>query len=68
MLISLRLDSSRPAGAALEHVGVPISIVSRWAGHYDPAFTQKTHEHASQDDMRRARQDSQDRLESCEKL
>ncbi len=27
----------------MEHAGVPISIVSKWAGHYDSAFTQKTY-------------------------
>ena len=25
----------------MEHAGVPISIVSKWAGHYDAAFTQR---------------------------
>jgi hypothetical protein len=30
--------------------GVPISIVSKWAGHYGSAFTQKTYVHASYDD------------------
>jgi len=49
----------------MEHAGVPISIISKWAGHYDSACTQKTYVHASDDDLhqgRRARQDSQDRL------
>jgi len=32
---------------------VPISIISKWAGHYDSAFTQKTHVHASDDDLQR---------------
>jgi hypothetical protein len=27
----------------MEHAGVPISIISKWAGHYDSAFTQKTY-------------------------
>jgi hypothetical protein len=30
----------------MEHAGVPISIVSKWAGHYDAAFTQRTYVHA----------------------
>ena len=33
--------------------GVPISIVSKWAGHYDSAFTQKTYVHASDEDLQR---------------
>jgi hypothetical protein len=31
---------------------VPISIISKWAGHYDSAFTQKTY-HASEEDLQR---------------
>ena len=49
-----------------KHAGVPISIISKWAGHYDSAFTQKTYVHASEEDLQRGqaatRQDSQDRL------
>ena len=33
--------------------GVPISIVSKWAGDYDSAFTQKTYVHASDEDLQR---------------
>jgi hypothetical protein len=32
---------------------VPISIISKWAGHYDSAFAQKTYVHASEDDPQR---------------
>jgi hypothetical protein len=32
---------------------VPISIISKWAGHYDSAFTQKTYVHASEEDLQR---------------
>ena len=39
----------------MEHAGVPISIVSKWAGHYDSAFTQKTYVHASDYDLRQGR-------------
>ncbi len=39
----------------MEHAGVPISIVSKWAGHYDSAFTQKTYVHASNEDLQRGR-------------
>jgi hypothetical protein len=30
----------------------PVFIVSRWAGHYDAAFTMKTYVHATDDDLR----------------
>ncbi len=39
----------------MEHAGVPISIVSKWAGHYDPGFTQRTYVHASDDDLDQGR-------------
>jgi integrase len=39
----------------MEHAGVPISIVSKWAGHYDSAFTQKTYVHASNEDLQQGR-------------
>ena len=39
----------------MEHAGVPISIVSNWAGHYDAAFTQKTYVHANDDDLQQGR-------------
>ena len=35
----------------MEHADVPISIISKWAGHYDSAFTQKTYVHASEEDL-----------------
>ena len=31
---------------------MPISIVSKWAGHYDAAFTMKTYVHASDEDLK----------------
>ena len=37
----------------MEHAGVPISIISKWVGHYDSAFTQKTYVHASEGDLQR---------------
>jgi hypothetical protein len=50
----------------MEHAGVHISIISKWAGHYDSAFTQKTYVHASDDDLKQGRKalapDPQDRL------
>jgi integrase len=50
----------------MEHAGVPISIVSKWAGHYDSAFTQKTYVHGERRGPAkrpgRTRQDSQDRI------
>ena len=46
-----RLASHDPD--ASKHAGVPISIISKWAGHYDSAFTQKTYVHASEEDLQR---------------
>ena len=37
----------------MEHAGVPISIISKWAGHCDAAFTQRTYVHARPDDLHR---------------
>jgi integrase len=39
----------------MEKAGVPISIVSKWAGHYDAAFTMRTYIHASDDDLKQGR-------------
>jgi integrase len=39
----------------MEHAGVPISIVSKWAGHYAAAFTQRTYVHATTEDLERGR-------------
>jgi integrase len=33
-------------------LGVPISVISKWAGHYDPAFTMKTYVRASDADLK----------------
>jgi integrase len=44
-------DSRHTTLTLMEHAGVPISIVSKWAGHYDSAFTQKTYVHASDHDL-----------------
>ena len=49
---SARLASHDP-DAHGKHAGVPISIISKWAGHYDSAFTQKTYVHASEEDLQR---------------
>jgi hypothetical protein len=40
----------------MEKAGVPIFIVSRWAEHYDVAFTMRTYVHASNDDLKQGRQ------------
>ena len=48
-------DSRHTTLTLMEHAGVPISIISKWAGHYDSAFTQKTYVHASDDDLHRGR-------------
>jgi hypothetical protein len=39
----------------LEKAGVPISIISKWAAHYDSSFTMKTYVLAS-DDLKRGSQ------------
>jgi len=46
-------DSPHTTLTLMEHAGVPISIISKWAGHYDSAFTQKTYVHASEEDLQR---------------
>jgi integrase len=48
-------DSRHTTLTLMEHAGVPISIISKWAGHYDSAFTQKTYVHASDEDLLRGR-------------
>lgn len=48
-------DSRHTTLTLMEHAGVPISIVSKWAGHYDSAFTQKTYVHASDEDLHQGR-------------
>jgi integrase len=48
-------DSRHTTLTLMEHAGVPISIVSKWAGHYDAAFTQRTYVHASTDDLEQGR-------------
>lgn len=35
----------------MEKAGVPISIISRWAGHYDSKFTMQQYVHASDEDL-----------------
>ena len=40
----------------MEKAGVPLSIISKWAGHYDSSFTMKTYVHASDDDLKQGRQ------------
>ena len=35
-------DSRHTTLTLMDHAGVPISIISKWADHYDSAFTQKT--------------------------
>ena len=46
-------DSRHTTLTLMEHAAVPISIISKWAGHYDSAFTQKTYVHASEEDLQR---------------
>jgi integrase len=52
-LRKIRLHDSRHTTLSLmEKVGVPISIVSKWAGHFDASFTMKTYVHASDEDLK----------------
>jgi integrase len=52
-LPKIRLHDSRHTTLSLmEKAGVPISVISRWAGHYDAAFTMKTYIQASDEDLR----------------
>ena len=48
-------DSRHTTLTLMERAGVPISIVSEWAGHNDAAFTQRTYVHASNLDLEQAR-------------
>jgi hypothetical protein len=36
----------------MEKAGVPISVISKWAGNYDAAFTMRTYVDASDEDLR----------------
>jgi integrase len=74
-LPKIRLHDSRHTTLSLmEKAGVPISIISKWAGHYDSSFTMKTYVHASDEEPEAgpsgARQDSPHRLDpvrDCER-
>ena len=48
-------DSRHTTLTLMEHAGVPLSIISKWAGHYDAAFTQRTYVHASSPDLEQGR-------------
>jgi integrase len=52
-LRKIRLHDSRHTTLSLmEKAEVPISIISKWAGHYDAAFTMRTYVHASDEDLK----------------
>lgn len=44
-------DSRHTALSLMEKEGVPISVISKWAGHYDSAFTQSRYVHANDEDL-----------------
>ena len=44
-------EGRHTALSLMEKAGVPISIVSKWAGHYDTAFTYSTYVHATEEDL-----------------
>lgn len=48
-------DSRHTTLSLMEKAGVPISVISKWAGHYDSAFTQKTYVHATNEDLDKGR-------------
>lgn len=45
-------DGRHTALSLMEKAGVPVSVISRWAGHYDAAFTMSRYVHARDDDLR----------------
>jgi integrase len=45
--------AERGADAGPAAPQAPLLIISKWAGHYDSAFTQKTYVHASEEDLQR---------------
>jgi integrase len=56
-LPKIRLHDSRHTTLSLmEKAGVPISIISKWAGHYDSSFTMKTYVHARDEDLKQGRE------------
>ena len=56
-LPKIRLHDSRHTTLSLmEKAGVPISVISKWTGHYDSSFTMKTYVHATDDDLEQGRQ------------
>lgn len=51
-LTRIRLHDSRHTTLSLmEKAGVPISVISRWAGHHDSAFTMRMYVHANDEDL-----------------
>ncbi|MUN38981.1 tyrosine-type recombinase/integrase [Actinomadura litoris] len=44
-------DSRHTTLSLMEKAGVPISVISKWAGHFDSAFTQNTYVHANPEDL-----------------
>jgi integrase len=48
----IRLHETRhTACSRMEQAGVPVSVISAWAGHYSAAFTMATYVHANPDDL-----------------
>jgi integrase len=48
----LKAERGADAGPVAPRSGAAL-IISKWAGHYDSAFTQKTYVHASEGDLQR---------------
>lgn len=49
-------DSRHTTLSLMEKAGVPISVISKWAGHFDAAFTQSTYVHAAREDLQTGRE------------
>ncbi|MBO0892183.1 MAG: tyrosine-type recombinase/integrase, partial [Acidothermales bacterium] len=51
-LPKIRLHDARHTTFSLmEKAGVPVSVISKWAGHHDSAFTMRAYVHASEEDL-----------------
>lgn len=62
----IRLHESRHTACSLMgKTGVPISVISAWAGHYSGAFTMANYIHATPEDLAAGR-DALSRIYSSE--
>lgn len=52
-VVTLR-DNRATCGTIMERLGVPISVISQWLGHYDPAFTMSVYVRPTRENMTEA--------------